>query len=390
MAEGIVTTGEGASKQDWKITVREFTDSGSPTASWNEDRTEEEWSAYSREYDSKFPGGQYGYIDVRGPKKSAVLSVHGHVKGGMLRKFGFREYVPSSDKPRFYLQESASGGFPGCAERNAAPKTYSGNQRYDASQWGPRYSHTFSRDVWNSGYYSHSGGTNWQRWAIEGNSPFPDSESPTRRDWVEGSDCNNRRIEDRIVFQLSDELTLSRMKQLVEANFSRAPGQQRWPLPGWGNEAAVNFTSEDEELYVHQKFYYHFLASIPSGYAASPNETLSLPFKYRILRVNLATGRVTESTRTIQGVFRSGRGSANDSIRIPENPDSFLELTAQSGEMAVIRPAPAKDQPKRDLFCHPAPLAYFKNEPRKMPLSRTIPIEPQWDNSDQFEEKRSE
>lgn len=391
MAEGSVTTGEGASKQDWKITVREFTDSGSPTASWNEDRTEEEWSAYSKEYDSKFPSGQYGYIDVRGPKKSAVLSVRGHVKGGMLRKFGFREYVPSSDKPRYYLQESASGGFPGCAERNADPKTYSGNQRYDFAQWGPRYSQSFSRDVWNSGYYSHSGGTNWQRWQSEGNSPFPDSESPTRREWVEGSDCNDARIEDRITFQLTEELTLSRMKQLVEANFSRTPEQQRWPFPGWSNEAAVNFTSEDEELYVHQKFYHYFLVNIPSHYPFSQNERLNLSFKYRILRINLFTGRVTESTRSINATWpRAGRGMGNDFMRVPEDENSFLELTAQSGEMAVIRPAPAKDQPRKDLFCHPAPLAYFKNEPRKMPLSRTIPIEPQWDNSDEFEEKRSE
>jgi hypothetical protein len=391
MPDGTITTGEGQSKQDWKITIRELRDSGSPTAIPNAEGTEEEWVVYSREYDSKFPSGQYGYIDIRGPKKPGTLRVGGHVKGGALRKFGFREYTPSGGKPRYYLQESASGGFPGCAERNADPKTYSGNQRYDiGGQWGPRYFQNFSGDVWESGYYSHSGFPNWKRWAGEGKSPFPDTESPTMREWVEGSDCNNSRIEDRIRFQLSDELTLPRMKQLVEANFSRPAESQRWPQP-WNFEGAANFTSEDEELYIHQKYYHYFLLNITNGYPFSQNERLTLSFKYRILRINLNTGRVTESTRSVSATFgQYGRGIGNDYIRIPEKTDQFLELTAQSGEMAVIRPAPANDQPKRDLLCNYSPLAFFKNEPRKMRLSRTIPIEPQWRDSDEFEDKRSD
>lgn len=389
MAEGNITTGEGASKQDWSITVKEFEDTGSPVAIRNNDTGADEWTATSREYESKFPGGQYGHIEVRGPKKSAVLAVGGHVRGGLIRKFGFREYMPSGDKPRYYLREAASGGFPGCAERNADPKIYSGHQRYELNEWGPRWVATgFSSDVWNSGYYSLSGVPNWRRWSTEGQSPFPDRESPTSREWVEGSDCDTRRIEDRIRFNLSEELTLSRMKQLVEANFSRT--QQRWPFPGWG-EAAVNFTSEDEELYAHQKYYHYFTLSVPEDYPFSNNESFTLSFKYRILRMNLTTGRLTESTRTLSGTFprRSGYHTFT-SIRVPQNENAFFELTARSGEMAVIRPSPAKEQPKRSLFCHGSPLAYFTAEQAKMPRSRTIPIEPQWSNSDQFEEKRSE
>ena len=395
MPDGTITTGEGQSKQDWKITVRELRDSGSPTAIRNTHGAED-WIAYSKEYDSKFPTGQYGYIDIKGPKKSAVLSVGGHVKGGALRKFGFREYTPSGGKPRYYLQESASGGFPGCAERNADPKTYSGNQRYQiGGQWGPQYSPNFSSDVWESGYYSHSGFPNWKRWASEGSSPFPDTESPTTREWVEGSDCNNRRIEDRIRFQLSDELTLPRMKQLVEANFSRAVTAQRWPYP-WNVEGAVNFTSEDEEFYAHQKYFYYLNLSIPDGYPFDRNESLSLTFRYRIVRINLTTGRVTETTRSISAAFSEPRfvngvgWVGGNSVRHPENPAAFLELTAQSGEMAVIRPAPAKDQPKNQFLCHGSPLAFYKNDPRKMRLSRTIPIEPPWRDSDEFEDKRSD
>ena len=382
MAGGTVITGTGDSRQEWSVSLNDFTDSGSPTL----EKTEEggDWVAYSQEYDSKFPEGSYGHIEVRGPKKSAVLSVSGHVKGGALRKFGFREYTTSNGPPKYFLQESASGGFPGCASRNADPKTYSGNQRYEIGQRGPTYRQNFSGDVWNTPYYSQSGSRNWKRWPGEGSTDYPVLLTPTQREWVETSDCDNKPVEDRIRFELSDELTLARIKQLVEANLSRDRYQQRWP-GHWNFEGAVLFTSPDEELFVHQKYYYAFTLSIPTGYPFSQDEVLSLDFKYRILRVDMNTMRVTESTRTVTGAFRNG-----NSIRVPENPNEFFELSAQDGEMAVIRPAPARDQPRKDFFCHPSPVAYFKNAPKLMGRSRTVPVEPQWTNSDQFEEARSE
>jgi hypothetical protein len=382
MAGKTVITGTGDSRQEWQVAMEDLTDSGSPTLQETEHGGD--WLAYSQEYDSKFPDGSYGHIEVRGPKKSAVLSVHGHVKGGALRKFGFREYTISNGPPKYFLIETASGGFPGCASKNADPKTYSGNQRYEIAQWGPTYRQSFSRDVWNSPYYSYSGGRNWKRWPGEGATDYPLVETPTMREWVETSDCDNKPVEDRIRFELSDELTLARMKQLVEANFSRERYQQRWP-GHWNSEGSILFTSPDEGLFIHQKYYYYFTLSIPTGYPFSHDESLSLDFKYRILRVNMTTLRVTESTRTITVVFRNG-----NSLRFPENQSEFLELTAQDGEMAVIRPAPASDQPRKDFFCHPSPIAYFKNTPRMMGRSRTIPVEPQWTNSDQFEEARSE
>jgi hypothetical protein len=387
MGNTTVITGEGDSRQEWQVTVKDLRDSVSPTLeeteSWG--GVESEWIAYSQEHDSKFPDGSFGHIEVRGPRKSAVLSVHGHAKGGALRKFGFREYSASGGPPKYFLQEAASGGFPGCASTNAPSKTYSGNQRYEFGQWGPTYRQNFSNDVWNTPYASRSGGKNWKRWPGEGTTDYPLVESPTMREWVETSDCDNKPIEDRIRFELSDELTLSRMKQFVEAKFDGDRwSQNRWPGL-WNSEGAIRFTSEDEELFVHQKYCYYFNLSIPSGYPFSPNETLRLDFKYRILRLNIATMRVSESTETLSAVFRDGRPK-----RFPENEDEFLELSAQEGEMAVIRPAPAIDQPREDFFCHPSPIAFFKNQQRMMGRSRTIPIEPPWTNSDQFEEARSE
>jgi hypothetical protein len=387
MGNGTVITGSGDSRQEWNVTLKDFRDSGSPelveTQSW--DGEQGDWVAYSQEYDSKFPSGSYGHIDVRGPKKSAVLSVHGHAKGGTLRKFGFREYTTSGGAPKYFLQETASGGFPGCASTNAPSKTYSGNQRYEFGQWGPTYRQNFSNDVWNTPYATRSGGKTWKRWPGEGTTDYPLVESPTMREWVDTSDCDNKPIKDRIRFDLSDELTLSRMKQFVEAKFERDRwNQHRWPGL-WNSEGAILFTSKDEGLFIHQKYYYHLNLSIPEGYPFSTGETLSLDFKYRILRLNIATMRVSESTETLTVDFRNGRPK-----RFPENEDEFLELRANEGEFAVIRPAPAIDQPRKDFFCHPSPIAFFKNQPRMMGRSRTVPIEPQWSNSDQFEEARSE
>ena len=390
MAGSTVTTGTGASQQQWQVSVTDLTDSGTPRlveTTYDYGNGEEfinrEWLAYSQEHDSKFPAGSYGHIEVRGPKKSAVLSINGHVKGGALRKFGFREYTAANESPKYYLQESASGGFPGCAARNAPSKSYSGSQRYEIGRWGPIYLQSFSQDVWESPYYSQSGAPNWKRWPGEGLTDYPVIESATIREWIETSDCENEPVEDRIHFELSDELTLARIKQLVEANFSREYYRQQWP-GHWNFEGAVNFTSPDDELYVHQKYYYYLTLSIPPDYPFSYNESLSLDFKYRILRIDMNTMHVTETIKTATGVFRNG-----SSLRFPSNENEFIELTANNGEMVVVRPCPASDQPKRDLFCHPAPLAYSKNIPREMGLSRTIPIEPQWTNSDQFEEDRS-
>lgn len=257
------------------------------------------------------PPEEYGETSIGGPPLRGTFEVvASQALGWDSQLEGFYGYQGTG----FFEHETASGSFAGCTELSLPPKTYSGTHGWNYVP-GSYAGSTYTPGALVSAGALSADVDDWGNSIASRKSYFALGQ---RAGWVVTSNtvakrestisCEGMPVVDSLTLTLSNPVTIELVAERVEAEIANAEwGDLAVDGSSW-HDGRLAFHCETDRYYGRQSLRYKLHFALPWVYG----EDTTLVFRHKVIRINIITGAVSETTVEVSKLFPAGISGLDD------------------------------------------------------------------------------